>query len=183
MRKEFKLLIIGIVAVCLLANSTYADEPQQSKTTSTPPIEIEIRDATNRILGAPPTSPVIIPGTPDYLWRHGCGPTAVGHVVGYYDTQGYYDLIVGDANVQTNDVNQAMASGGDSTNPNPPNSEQHYEDYAVPEDSPPVLQQDDYIGKRPAHTNDCIGDYQDTSKSTRTNYYGWSWSSDIGPSM
>jgi hypothetical protein len=190
MMKEFKLLIVCIAAVCLMASSVYADGPQQSTTTSTPPMETKIRDFEKEfiLLGAPPTSPVIIPGTTDYLWRHGCGPTAVGNVVGYYDTHGYNDLITGDANTQTNDVNQAMASGGDAINPYPPGSEQHYEDYARPEDAPPILQQDDYLvnppptGRNP-HANNCIGDYQNTSKSTSTNYYGWSWSTDIGPSF
>ncbi|MGB8226648.1 MAG: hypothetical protein WCE45_07300 [Sedimentisphaerales bacterium] len=184
MTKEFKLLIFCIAAVCLMATGLYADEPQQSTTGPTPSLQVIRMDAEKKfILGAPPSSPVIISGTPDYLWRHGCGPTAVGNVVGYYDSHGYDDLITGDANTQTYDTNQAMASGGDSGNPNPAGSEKHYEDYAVPEDPGP-LQTDDYITKgRLAHTNDCIGDYQDTSKSTRANHYGWSWSTDIGPSF
>jgi hypothetical protein len=182
MIKKLKLLIVCIAAVCLMVNSVYADE--QSKTGPTPPSNVQMRDLgeiEGLIMAAPPTSPVVIPGVPNYLWRHGCGPTAVGHVVGYYDGQGYNDLITGDASTQTNDVNQAIASGGDSTNPYFP--EQHYEDYAVPEDPGP-LQTDDYItqGRNP-HANDCIGDFQDTSKSTRNNHYGWSWASDLGPSF
>ena len=104
-------------------------------------------------------------------------------VVGYYDNYGYVDLISGDASTQTAAVNQAIASGGDSAYPNPPGSEKHYEDYARPEDSYPTMLQDDYIGKRSPHSNNCIADYMDTSKSTRGNYYGWSWSSDVGPSF
>jgi hypothetical protein len=198
MRKEFKLLIVCIVAVCFLAVglNALAAEPQQSKTTSKPPLAIthtraRDRDENGVKLMALPTSPVIIPGTPDYLWRHGCGPTAVGNVIGYYDCHGYYDLIVGDANVQTNDVNQAMASGGDAGNPNPAGSEKHYEDYSRPEDAFPVPLTDDYLVNppptgRPAHANNCIGDYQRTSQSTHPsghNYYGWSWSNDLGPSF
>src|SRR4030042_4052169 len=126
-----------------------AAEPQQSTTGPEPSVYVQTEDwlkAAGEVPLAPPVSPVIIAGTPDYLWRHGCGPTAVGNVIGYYDTHGYNDLITGDANSQTNDVNQAMASGGESGNPNPPGSEQHYEDYARPEDpSPGPLLTDDYL--------------------------------------
>ena len=192
---RIKLLLVCIVTVCFMAvglNTLAAksdkphksDEPQQSTTGPTPPLAVMMRDAEKEFMamGVPSAGAVIIPGAPDYLWRHGCGPTAVGNVVGYYDTHGYDDLITGDANSQTNDVNQAMASGGKAGNPAVP--EKHYEDYSRPEDYPGPLQTDDYITKgRIAHTDDCIGDYMDTSKSTRTNHYGWSWSSDIGPSF
>jgi hypothetical protein len=181
-----KLLFVCIVAVCFMAGglNALADEPQQSTTGPTPPLAVMMREF--MAMGVPPSAgAVVIPGVPDYLWRHGCGPTAVGNVVGYYDTHGYDDLITGDANSQTNDVNQTMASGGQSSNPNPAGSEKHYEDYSRPEDYPGPLQTDDYLipPGRTAHTDDCIGDYQDTSKSTRLNQYGWSWSSDIGPSF
>lgn len=195
---RIKLLFVCIVTVCFMAvglNTLAAksdkphksDKPQQSTTTSTPSLAVMMKDAEKEFMAmAPPVAPVVIAGVPDYLWRHGCGPTAVGNVVGYYDTHGYDDLITGDANSQTNDVNQAMASGGQAGNPNPVGSEKHYEDYARPEDSSPgPLLTDDYLipPGRAAHTNNCIGDYQDTSKSTRGNYYGWSWSNDIGPSF
>jgi len=192
MEARIKLLIICIAAVCFTAAGVNAlaaesDEPQQSTSGPTPPKAVLIRDAAKEfmLMGAPPVSPVIISGVPDYMWRHGCGPTAVGNVVGYYDSHGYDDLITGDANTQTYDTNQAMASGGDSGNPNPPGSEKHYEDYARPEDDPGPLLTDDYLipPGRAAHANNCIGDYQDTSKSTRANRYGWSWSNDLGPSF
>ena len=193
MMKEFKLLIVCIVVVCAMATSLYADE--QSTSGPKPPLTVIDRDVDNQLfmMGVNPISPVTIPGVPNYLWRHGCGPTAVGHVVGYYDGQGYSDLITGDASTQTNNVNQAMASGGVLGNPYPVGSEKHYEDYSTPEDDPidgigndtgPL--NDDYIGKRPAHTDDCIGDYQKTSQSNHPfghNYYGWSWASDLGPSF
>lgn len=192
MMKELKLLIVCIVAVCFMAVglNALADDPnlngpQQTTTTSTPPMEVEIRDAAKILLGAPPTSPVIIAGVPDYLWRHGCGPTALGNVIGYYDTHGYNDLIVGDANWQTNDVNQAMASGGDSTNPEPNGSEKHYRDYSCPEDDlTPGMLLDEYItqGRNP-HPDDCIGDYMKTSQCMSNNRYGWSWSYDMGPAF
>jgi len=193
METRIKLLIVCIAAACFMAVGAIAlaadfAGPQQSTTGPTPSQEVLMRDAERKfmLLGVPPTAPVVIAGTPDYLWRHGCGPTAVGNVVGYYDTHGYDDLITGDANSQTNDVNQAMASGGSFNNPNPVGSERHFEDYSRPRDDDTnfPISTDDYItaGRIP-HANDCIGDYQDTSKSTRTNRYGWSWSNDLGPSF
>jgi len=155
------------------------DGLQQSKTGPAPPpgVAEKVRE-----LGA--LSEVQLSSVPPYSWRHGCGPTAVGMVVGYYDTEGCSDLIPGDASSQTDAVNQAIASGGDSSNPNPPGSEEHYEDYSRPEDSFSNLLTDDYITQgRPAHSDNCIADYMDTSKSTRSNYYGQSWSSDVGPSF
>ena len=31
---------------------------------------------------------VLIAGVPSYAWHDGCGPTATGMIVGYYDTHG-----------------------------------------------------------------------------------------------
>ena len=157
-------------------------KPQQSRTGPVPPPEVLRHDALK-----PPDRPediqseVTLP-VPAYKWRHGCLPTAVGMIVGYYDMLGYDDLIPGSAATQTDAVNQAIASGGDSSNPNPPGYERHYEDYASPEDAYPNLLDDAYItaGRTP-HQDDCLADYMDTSKSTRHNYYGWSWSSDVAP--
>ncbi len=156
------------------------DGPQQSKTGPTPPPGVPEKIREIGILAE-----VTLPSVPPYSWRHGCGPTAVGMVVGYHDSQSYNDLITGDASTQTDEVNQAIASGGTSGSPYPSGSEQHYEDYSRPEDPPPgVMQTDDYITQaRIPHSDNCIGDYMDTSKSTRDNRYGWSWSSDVGPSF
>ena len=75
--------------------------PQQSRTGPIPPPEVLKRDAENQInkqnnLISENSLPV-----PSYLWRHGCGPTAVGMVIGYYDILGYDDLIPGSAVTQT----------------------------------------------------------------------------------
>jgi len=130
------------------------------------------------------TGQTIISEVPAYLWRHGCGPTATGMVIGYWDGQGYDDFISGDASTQTHLVNQAIASGGNLSNPNPPGSERHYEDYAHPQDLPPNMIPDDYITQnRTTHTNNCLADFMDTSKSTRENYYGWSWFNDVDDSL
>ena len=124
---------------------------------------------------------VLLNNVPAYAWRHGCGPTALGMVVGFFDTIGYYDLIPGDASFQTEAVNQVIASGGDMDNPRPSGAEEHFEDYALPIDYSPNMLDDDYLtSARKPHVDNSIADYMDTSKSSRNNYYGWSWSSDMG---
>ncbi len=111
-----------------------------------------------------------ISGVPSYIWHRGCGPTALGMVVGYYDTHGFADLIEGDASTQTSDVNDAIAN------------DDHYDDYSLPKDWYPNLETDkSQFGG--AHYSNCIGDFMNTSWSSRTNYWGWSWSSDIGPAF
>jgi hypothetical protein len=37
-------------------------------------------------------APIVVSGVPSYNWHHGCGPTAVGMILGYWDAQGYGDL-------------------------------------------------------------------------------------------
>jgi hypothetical protein len=116
-------------------------------------------------------SSVVIADVPAYAWRHGCGPTSVGMVLGYYDSQGYSDLFVGSATNQSESVNQGIASSR-------PEGAGHYEDYSLPKDSPPNLQADK--SESPpgdAHASDSIADFMETSWSVRGNYYGWSWSS------
>ena len=109
---------------------------------------------------------VLISGVPSYIWTHGCGPTALGMVVGYYDGIGYPNLIDGDASTQGTNTNNAMA-----------NSE-HYDDYSLPIDNYPDLFQDkSELGG--AHTSNCIGDFMETSWSSENNRYGWSWSNMI----
>jgi hypothetical protein len=59
-----------------------------------------------RILGGNP-----ITGVPIYEWYYGCGPTAGGMVIGYWDARpGYGNLFYGDASTQTSAVNAMIAS-------------------------------------------------------------------------
>jgi len=106
---------------------------------------------------------IIISSIPSYLWQHGCGPTALGMVIGYYDSMGFSDLISGSASSQNSIVNDAIA-----------NSE-HYSDYSQPIDYYPNLYTDlSELGG--AHTSNCIADFMETSWSSEENRYGWSWS-------
>ncbi len=162
-----------------------ADPPQWSTTGPTPPPEVLLNDA----LKAPDrpadvSSEVVLP-VPAYIWRHGCGPTAVGMVVGYYDTYGFGDLIPGSALTQTEAVNQMIASGGRIGSPNPPGQERHFEDYSMPiDDSTPAMLPDDYITKgRTPHTDDSVADFMRTSQSAYGGRYGWSNTTWFGSSF
>jgi len=109
---------------------------------------------------------VVISGVPSYLWRHGCGPTAAGMLIGYWDMHGFSKLILGDSSTQTAAVNQVIAS------------DQHYQDYSLPKDSYPNLLADkSQTGG--AHADNCLADFMKTSWSSRGNYYGWGYLSDL----
>ena len=109
---------------------------------------------------------VVISDVPIYIWHHGCGPTALGMVVGYYDAKGYSDLIDGDASIQGSNTNDAMANN------------EHYNDYSLPIDYYPDLYQDkSELGG--AHADNCMADFMETSFSSESNRYGWSWSNKI----
>lgn len=118
---------------------------------------------------------------PCYYWWDGCGPTAVGMVVGYWDSHGYPLLIPGDATlsqIANPAIDAAISSHDTGSGP------QSYEDYAEPIDSSPNLLADmstyDPAG---AHTSDCIADFMHTSWSADTLYYGWSYNTMIGPAF
>ncbi len=124
-----------------------------------------------------------IAGVPGYCWRHGCGPTAVGMVLGYYDTHGFPDLFPGDASTETTDVDQAIASEGSGVLG--AGLQLHYEDYALPDDSPPspilLDRSENYpIG---CHQDDSVADFMHTSWSSDGNQYGASMSSRIAPAF
>jgi hypothetical protein len=147
----------------------------QSTTGPQPPPWVEPKQPSTGPVRAQIQKTLPVPG---YRWRHGCGPTVVGMVLGYYDMRGYRDLFPGGAYDQTPEVDQCIASHGDTANP------RHYEDYSLPMDSSGDIQPDkseDPPGDE--HTHDSIADFMETSWSSRNNRYGWSWSSDIGPAF
>ena len=118
---------------------------------------------------------VVLSDVPAYTWHHGCGPTAVGMVVGAWDRRGY-DLVPGDAAEQTAAVEQMIASEGPASN---------YTDYCEPMDAstPEILpdKSEEPIGDE--HPDNCVADYMKTSQSRYGNRYGWSFFSDIGPAF
>ncbi len=142
----------------------------------TPPPEVLEHDAKNPQPNAV-AGDILLSSVPNYHWRHGCGPTSVGMVLGYYDGLGFGDLIKGPATTQSAAVNQAIASGGDAQTPYPAGEERHFEDYARPVDGAPTLIVDDVItADRTPHLDDSVADFMRTSRSSDGLYYGWSWS-------
>ena len=125
------------------------------------------------------TAATVIDAVPTYYWRHGCGPTSAGMVIGYYDMHGYPWLIPGDSSSQTEAVNEAIASQN-----NPSAISNHYEDYSKPLDDYPDLYTDRSatpLGDE--HVANSIADFMYTSFSSQNNRYGWSWSNHIGPAL
>jgi hypothetical protein len=121
---------------------------------------------------------VVIKGVPPYAWRHGCGPTAAGMLIGYWDGRGYRALFPGQADTQTEAVNAAIAGEGEGS---------HYRDYAEPLDysdtSPAPLPDRSEPPPGDTHRSDCLADFMKTSRSAVGNYYGWSWYSDVGKAL
>ena len=111
-----------------IPSSTRPDEPAPAQSTSGPRPPLSV--------SAPALAPhlsmaaVIIDAVPPYSWRHGCGPTSAGMVIGYYDLHGYPWLIPGDSSSQTEEVNEAIASQN-----TPTAISNHYEDYSFPVDN------------------------------------------------
>jgi len=120
---------------------------------------------------------VVIPGVPNYVWHHGCAPTAVGMIIGYYDGQGYGDLIPGEASLQTVAVNQTIASDGSVRN------YQHFEDYCIPFDADatePIPDQSQLAPPSQRHPDNSIADFMQTSWSKNKLTYGASLFEMIG---
>lgn len=132
--------------------------PQQSTTGDTRPDNVSSGIITETL-----RTQIVINNVPSYLWQHGCGPTALGMVIGYYNDVGFSSLVDGSAATQTTSVNNAIA--------NP----EHYSDYSQPIDYYPDLFADLSEGGD-AHESDCIADFMETSWSSEENRYGWSWS-------
>ena len=71
-------VVIGLLTALMgTGGVSSAQEACQSTTGPTPPPGVVCQPLSNfKSTGS-------IVGVPPYLWRHGCGPTAVGLVVGY----------------------------------------------------------------------------------------------------
>ena len=114
----------------------------------------------------------IIPGVPAYLSRHGSGPTAAAMVLAYHDAHGFPELLPGDASVQTNRVNLAIAS------------QEHYDDYCLPLDAPPTILPDkSELPEDKRHSDNCLADHCLTSRSLFGNYYGQTRGIDLEPGI
>jgi hypothetical protein len=97
-------------------------------------------------------------------------------VLGYWDGNGFGNLVPGSAATQTAAVNDMIGTQGPSSN---------YTDYCLPLDFAPAPIQPD-LSEPPAgdeHADNCVADYMKTSQSLHDNYYGWSWFSHVGPAV
>jgi formylglycine-generating enzyme required for sulfatase activity len=148
--------------------------PQRTTTGPHPPASVE--PASGGLPEAAAVGETVILGVPAYLWRHGCGPTAVGMVLGYYDGHGFGALFAGSAVTQTAAVNQGIASQGSSTAP------RHYEDYSLPMDQglPVPLPDNSERPLWPVHFFDSVADFMHTSWSVDGNTYGGSSTDMVG---
>lgn len=164
------LLITVMLPVDVPANSQPEIPLDGSQSTTGPVPPPGVAPKVERVF-TPGERSVIIPGVPGYEWRHGCAPTAMGMVIGYYDGLGMDDLIPGDASTQTDAVNQAIASQRTALDPG------HYEDYSLPIDdySTGILPDMSEPPPGDEHADDCIADFMFTSRSVQLSYYGWSY--------
>lgn len=116
--------------------------------------------------------PVRIPDVPRYLWHNGCGPTAAGMVIGFWDGRGYDDLVVGDASRITPHTETMISSSG------------NYHDYCLSLDpsGPPFPD----LSEEPAgdeHADDCLADFMKASQSYHGNHYGGSWNRHVDDAL
>ncbi len=117
---------------------------------------------------------VRIAGVPNFQWYNGCGPTAAGMLIAYWDAHGYDGLVNGESELlQTPEINAMIASEG------------HIADYALVPDA--TGRTDDSTGDLipdksetgGAHEDDCLADYMHTSWSAEPYKlgYGLTWAS------
>ncbi len=111
-------------------------------------------------------------GVPAYRWRHGCAPTALAMLLGYWDLRGMIDLFPGSAVVENETIRQAMASAD------------HYDEYSLPYDATTNSIKED-LSEQPelAHADDSLADYLHTSWSADNLRYGWTSSARIIPAL
>ena len=150
----------------------------QSTTGPIPPLGSANIESLKYVAGS---SAKLISNLPAYIWRHGCGPTAAGMVIGYWDhfwdAQGYDWVINGSATTQTSMINEVIASSIGTQN--------HYSDYSLPLDDPStgLLADKSELPVGDEHPNNSIADYMYTSRSWNGSYYGSSWFSDVSPAL
>lgn len=116
---------------------------------------------------------ILISDVPAYKWYHGCGPTAGGMILGYWDAHGFANLIPGSNDWDTNRqaIENMIASPG------------HVADYALydgVDDSSygqPYPDLSEHGAGMP-HFSDCLADFMRSSQSVAGMKYGWStWGS------
>jgi len=106
----------------------------------------------------------LIAGVPCYEWHSGCGPTAAGMVLGYWDGNGFPSLVPGSAVDQTSEVDAMIASP------------EHDQDYAIyleiKDTSDDIVTDLSQLGG--AHDDNCLADFMHSSFSSENLAYGQS---------
>jgi autotransporter-associated beta strand protein len=96
---------------------------------------------------------VIIDDVPNYTWHGGCGPTAAGMIIGYWDAHGYPNLITGGDGTNSWTTNQQAVKDMMA-------SPEHFYDYwnwgAGKDRVPPP----------PFHDGNCVADFMGANKGT-----------------
>ncbi len=181
--KYYQYAFILLASFIALNAAAQTMPDKQSTTGPVPPATVLEKEMMKMAMPQKDGVAQIIPGVPAYAWRHGCGPTALGMVVGYYDTLGFDDLFNGDAGMQTWDVLKGIASQGSGVRGE--GEQQHYEDYSLPMDdgAPAVLPDSSETYPSGCHAGNSIADFMHTSWSADDNFYGWSWSNKIIPAF
>ena len=109
-----------------------------------------------------------IKDVPNFKWYHGCGATAAGMVIAYWDAHGFDGLVKGQSGLlQTPEVNDMIASP------------EHIAEYALYPDG----MTDDSMGpivpdlseQGSHHPDNCLADYMRTSQSVLKLGYGMSY--------
>jgi hypothetical protein len=95
-------------------------------------------------------------------------------VIGFWDANGYPDLVAGATTSQTAAVNAMIADDQGEGNCVVTRYD-HYRDYACPIDASPGPIIADRSVTGATHTDNCLADFMHTSRSADNNYYGWSW--------
>jgi hypothetical protein len=110
---------------------------------------------------------------PAYTWRHGCGPSAAGMVIGYWAIHGYGDLIMGNDYWTMNDGVRNMIAEDHCDMECNPTPQDHYRDYSCPrDDGGPVIPDMSEVGG--THESNCVADFMKTSWSSISMAYVWS---------
>jgi hypothetical protein len=177
-------LILTVILLLSIAGTVYyygvsshslsvsTDTEQYSTTGPTPPsipqTNIVNKNQLSQLTAVGGASNVL--AVPEYVWRHGCGPTAVGMLFGYYDINKGTDFLVGDPTSQGS-IDGSLASL------------EHYNDYSLPIDDPTTGILTDKSETGNAHIDNCIADYMGTSMSDLDLMYGWSYTTKLVDSI
>jgi hypothetical protein len=158
------------VILTLFIAASYAQEKAEVIRLAGPPDEVHSttgpvppEGTTSGYAIRPSDASKVIADFPAYLWYNGCGPTSAGMVLGYYDGQGFDDLVPGSAATQTAEVDAMISSDG------------NWNDYCLPLDTfPDILPDKSEPPSGDEHADDCVADFMFCSQSYISMAYGWS---------